>query len=323
MKKFIKNLVLFFLPIVILSYILDVFISNNLKKSNNFAQKEYSTWNAIIDGNVNSDIVIYGSSRAWVHFNSTMISDSLQIPTYNLGIDGHNFWLQYLRHKMLLERNQKPKVIIVSVDMFTLQKVKNLYNSEQFLPYMLWNKEIKKATISYQGFDNTDYEIPLMRYFGKKKEIETAIRYFSGHLSNPICRVKGYQGLNRVWSKDFNKAKSSMKNYEVKIDPETLLLFRQFISECKQNSIKLIFVNAPEYKEGQEFTINRKEVLTIYKGLSKQYKIPFYDFSNDSICFQKKYFYNSVHLNRIGAELFTAKFIDTLKTSSIIKDLKN
>ena len=102
MKKFIKYFLLFISPLVLLSYFIDVFISNNLKESNNFAQKEYSTWNAIIEGKVNSDILIYGSSRAWVHFNSTMMSNRLQIPTYNLGIDGHGFWLQYLRHKMLL-----------------------------------------------------------------------------------------------------------------------------------------------------------------------------------------------------------------------------
>lgn len=322
MKKLIKYFLLFSLPLLLLSYFLDVFISMNLKKSNNFAQKEFSTWNAIIDGKINSDILIYGSSRAWVHFNSTMMSDSLQIPTYNLGIDGHNFWLQYLRHKMVLENNTKPKVIIVSVDMFTLQKVKNLYNLEQFLPYMLWNKNIKNATSSYEGFVAADYEIPLVRYYGKKKEIETAIRFFSGHLSNPVSRVKGYQGLNRIWSKDFNKAKSSIKGYEVKIDPETVLLFQRFIAECKQNNTKLIFVYAPEYIEGQEFMKNRSEIFAIFRTYSKQYQIPFYDYSNDSICLQKKYFYNSVHLNRAGAELFTSKLVDTLRQSKIIKDLK-
>ena len=322
MKKFIKHFLLFSLPLLVLSYFLDVFISMNLKKSNSFAQKEFSTWNAIIDGKVNSDILIYGSSRAWVHFNSTMMSDSLQIPTYNLGIDGHNFWLQYLRHKMVLERNTKPKVILVSVDMFSLQKRKDLYNSEQFLPYMLWNRDIKNATSSYEGFVSADYLIPLIRYYGKKKEIETAIRFYSGHLSNPICRVRGYQGRNESWNTDFDKAKLTMKKYEAKLDPETIILFEKFIAECKKQNIKLIFVYAPEYIEGQIFTKNRGEVLSLYTNYSQKYNIPFYDYSNDAISYQKKYFYNTVHMNKTGAELFTAKLIDTLKHSSVIKELK-
>jgi hypothetical protein len=323
MKKFIKYFLFFISPIVLLSYFIDFFISTNLKGSNNFAQKEYSTWNAIIEGKVNSDILIYGSSRAWVHFNSTMMSNRLQIPTYNFGIDGHGFWLQYLRHKMLLESNTKPKVILVSVDMFTLEKRKNLYNLEQFLPYMLWNKDIKIATSSYEGFVSTDYIIPLIRYYGKKKEIETAIRSFSGYLSNPVSRVKGYQGLNRAWNKDFDKAKATLNKYVVNIDDATIKLFEKFLSECKVQDINLIFVYAPEYKEGQKFLENREEVIKIYKKYSEQYQIPFYDYSNDAICYQKKYFYNSVHMNKTGAELFTTKLIDTLKQSNLIKNLNN
>ena len=85
---------------MLLSYFADVFISTNLKRANKFAEKEYSTWNDIIEGKVNSDIIIYGNSRAWVQFNSAMMTDSLHLPTYNLGIDGHNFCLQYLRHSV-------------------------------------------------------------------------------------------------------------------------------------------------------------------------------------------------------------------------------
>ena len=311
------------MPIVALSYFLDVFISTNLKESNKFAEKEYSTWNDIIDGKVNSDILIYGNSRAWVQFNSVMMIDSLHLPTYNLGIDGHNFRLQYLRHRMLLKNNSKPKVIIVTIDMFSLQNRKELYNLEQFLPYMLWDSEIKKATSSYKGFVFMDYEIPLVRYYGRTEAIETAIRFYSGHLSNPVCRVKGYQGRDELWNSDFDKAKLTMNKYEVKLDLDIVNLFEKFIVDCKQRDIQLIFVNAPEYIEGQKFTKNRAEILAVYSKFSKQYHIPFYDYSNDEISFQKKYFYNSVHMNKTGAELFTAKLIDTLKQSSMIKELNN
>ena len=114
-----------------------------------------------------------------------------------------------------------------------------------------------------------------------------------------------------------------MKKYEAKLDPETIILFEKFIAECKKQNIKLIFVYAPEYIEGQIFTKNRGEVLSLYTNYSQKYNIPFYDYSNDAISYQKKYFYNTVHMNKTGAELFTAKLIDTLKHSSIIKELKN
>ena len=322
MKKFLIKILCFFGPLILLAFPLDVFISSNLKKSNKYAEKEYPTWNAILDGKVDSDILIFGSSRAWVHIDPTIICDSLKLTTYNLGIDGHNFWLQYLRYQQVLKHNRRPKLIILSLDYFTLKKNKDLYNSGQFLPYMLWNNEIKQATLSYNGFESLDYEIPLIRYYGKYDALEIAFRFFSGHLSNPITRVKGYEGRNEKWNSDFDKAKLTMKNLEVKLDAPTIKLFEQFINECKANNIKLVFVYTPEYIEGQKFVKNRGQIMGLYKKFSKDYQIPFYDYSNDSISYQKKYFYNASHLNKYGSELFTKKFVDTLKGSAILKKLK-
>jgi hypothetical protein len=114
-----------------------------------------------------------------------------------------------------------------------------------------------------------------------------------------------------------------MKKYEAKLGPETLFLFEKFIAECKKQNTKLIFVYAPEYIEGQIFTKNKDQVLSLYSNYSHKYNIPFYDYSNDAISYQKKYFYNTNHLNKTGAELFTTKLIDTLKQSNLIKNLNN
>ncbi len=322
MKKFIVNLFLFVAPFVLLSYFLDIFVSKNLKNINDVAYGEYSTWNDLFDGKVNSDIVIYGSSRAWCHISPKIIEDNLRLKTYNLGINGHNFWLENFRHAVLFENNTKPKLILFSLDMFTLQKRKELFNSEQFLPYMLWNSEIKKATESYEGFNFYDYTIPLIRYCGKILVLEKIINYSLGLISNPIMRINGYQGKDKTWNSDLDKAIAKRKKYEVPIDRKSQQLFEKFLVECQNQNIKLIFVYTPEYIGGQKFVKNRKTVMDLYGHYSKKYQIPFYDYSNDSISFQKKYFYNASHLNKTGAELFTHQFVDTLRYSSIIKELK-
>jgi hypothetical protein len=316
MKKFITQFIIFCVPALIAAYAFDVFVSIHLKESNSFAKKEYPVWNTLRDGKVNSDIVIYGSSRAWVHIDPKMISDSLKVSCYNLGINGHNFWLQYLRHQLLLEKNTKPKLIIHSLDAFTLQKNEDLYNAEQFLPYMLWNNQIKEATISYNGFPFVDYEIPLIRYYGRQEAINTAIELYTNPHNNPIQRIRGYQGQGREWNSDFEKAKSKMKGYNVKIDPPSQLLFENYLKECRSKNIKIILVYTPEYIEGQKFVMNRDSIIKMYNKFSTEYKIPFYDYSNDTISYNKKYFYNSLHLNKKGAELFTNKLINRLKASN-------
>jgi hypothetical protein len=322
MKKFIKHFLLFVAPIVILAYFVDVFISNNLKKCNGVAIGEYTTWNDLNEGKINSDIVIYGSSRAWKHLSPKIITQKTNISAYNLGIEGHNFWLQNLRHQLLLKKNKKPKLIIFSVDIFTLQKNKDLYNSEQFLPYMLWNNQIEETTISYNGFNRFDYNIPLIRYYGKYKEVVTAVSVFLKPTNNKIKRVNGYQGQNKKWSDDFSKAKLKMNKYKISLDEKTVVLFEKFLKDMNEEGVKVVFVYTPEFIEGQKFIQGRKELISLYSKFSKQYNIPFYDFSKDAICYRKDFFYNSNHLNKEGAELFTRKFVDTLLQSKIMKELK-
>ena len=322
MKKFIKHFLLFVAPIVILAYFVDVFISNNLKKCNGVAIGEYTTWNDLNEGKINSDIVIYGSSRAWKHLSPKIITQKTNISAYNLGIEGHNFWLQNLRHEILLKKNKKPKLIIFSVDIFTLQKNKDLYNSEQFLPYMLWNNQIEETTISYNGFNRFDYNIPLIRYYGKYKEVVTAVSVFLKPTNNKIKRVNGYQGQNKKWSDDFSKAKLKMNKYKISLDEKTVVLFEKFLKDMNEEGVKVVFVYTPEFIEGQKFIQGRKELISLYSKFSKQYNIPFYDFSKDAICYRKDFFYNSNHLNKEGAELFTRKFVDTLLQSKIMKELK-
>ena len=294
-------------------YYMDRFISLNLKKSNSHAHGEYSTWNAITDGKLNADILIHGSSRAWVHFDPKIIEDSLKHSVYNLGMDGHTFHLQYMRHLMALRHNPKPKLIIHSVDIGTLTKG-NLHNSDQFLPFMLWDKTYYDNMSKYDGYSYFDYKVPLIRYYGKLEAIKTAIKMIAPSKNNKVQRVRGYQGQNTSWNNDFDEAKKNMKKYVAVTDSLTLNLFDNYLRECKVQNIKVILVYSPYYIEGQQFIENQKQVINIFKILAKKYDFSFFDFTTDEICFDKKYFYNASHLNRTGAELFSRKLCGQIKS---------
>lgn len=312
MRKFLLNILIFIIPILLSGYFIDCFISHHLKKSNSHAQKEYPNWNAIMDGKLDAEIVVYGSSRAWVHFDPTIMEDSLHQSVYNLGMDGHTFNLQYLRHVLALKYNPKPKLIIQSVDIGTLNQG-NLYNSDQFLPYMLWNKLFYDYMSKYEGFSYFDYKIPLIRYYGKLDALKITLKMIVSPKSNLIARVKGYEGQNKLWNNDFDKAKKTIKKYKVELDIPTLILFDNYLKECKEQHINVILVYSPYYIEGQKFIENQNQMINIYKALAKKYAFTFLDFTNDDICFDKKYFYNSSHMNIKGAELFTKKLCKQIK----------
>jgi hypothetical protein len=199
-----------------------------------------------------------------------------------------------------------------------LEKRKDLFNLEQFLPYMLGNNVIEKATDSYLGFNWVDYKIPLVRYFGKPDAFAALIKLWLLPKNNVPQRMKGYEPQDLEWNNDFDKAKKKIKFYNIQTDSATIYLFEKYLQECKQNKIKIIFVYTPEFIEGQEFVKNRGEIISLYTKYSKKYDIPFYNFSNDSLVFQRKYFYNSSHLNKTGVQIFTNELIYKLKNANII-----
>lgn len=314
MKKFIIKLIYFLFPILIIVYPLDYIISYYLSQSNEYPG-EFEVWNDIYNSNANCDIAIYGSSRAWVHINPKILSDSLELDVYNFGIDGHNFWLQYLRHLELIKHNKKPKTIIVAVDIFSLQKRIDLYQPDQFLPYMFWNSNIKEYTSSYVGYNNLDYYIPLLRYSGKINAINSVKKNIFINQSSYSFRYNGFLGIDKEWNNDLEKAKANKFAYEIKLDLSSIKLFEKFLNECKYNNIELIFVYTPEYIEGQKFVSNRDQIINIYRDFSNKHSIKFYDYSKDTICLNKKYFYNASHLNKLGADIFSRNLASDLKES--------
>jgi len=313
MKRFLIKFALFLLPILLLAYAFDVFISSNLRKSNDFTKGEMTVWNDLYDKKVNSEILIMGSSRAWVHLDATMIGDSLHTHAYNLGMDGHNFWMQNYRFNLAMQQPVKPKVVIQSIDVFTLARRKDLFYSEQFLPYMYRNDSLQKITKQFIGFEPYDYSVPLVRYYGKGKAILEAFKMAFGGKNEPT-RIRGYQGQLIPWTNELEEAKKKMDHFTVKMEPQTVALFEKYLRFCKAKGIQVVFVYSPEFIEGQDFIANRKEMMAVYQNFSKKYDIPFFDYSSDPISYKKEYFYNALHMNKFGAEKFTAEFIQDLRT---------
>jgi len=314
MKKFVQRLFYLLLPLFLLSYPLDLIFSNILKKSHD-APGEHEVWNDIYNANAGYDIAIYGSSRAWVQIDSEIMATALNKKVYNFGIDGHNFWLQYLRHLEYIKyNNKKPHRIILNVDAFTLQKREDLYNDEQFLPYLLWDKNIRHYTSSYKGFSIADYYIPFLRYGGRNKVLKKVVNHIIKNKSDTISyRNKGYKGFDRKWDKSIDSLFASGEKYYIKFHKETLNLFEQFIKECLNDNITITLVYAPEYVDGQNYVANREDAMIYFRKISRKYELTFLDYSKNELSYRKELFYNANHLNKEGSELFTRKLIKDLQ----------
>lgn len=317
MKKFLLKVCLFTFPLIILAYALDIFISENLKKAQVFMEGEIGVWEDIYNQRVNSDVLIYGSSRAYVHINPIQIQDSLQVSCYNFGVNGQNFRIQYLRHLEYMEHNPKPKTIIVSVDIFSLQKVANLFNYRQFLPY-LDKENVQKYTSAYNGFNTFDYYLPLVKYYGEHDAVKRAFAKFDEEPPHQQFRLRGYHPVARDWNTDFSKAKTKKLSYTLEIDASVQQLFEEFLTDCQEKNIQVILVYTPIYKEGQQYVENHENIVSYYQKLANDLHIPFLNYLEHDICANRDYFYNSTHLNKKGSILFTNILIQDLKAKNII-----
>lgn len=314
MKKFILQIVILSIPFVIILSILDYFVTKGLQKTK-FG--DYKEWNDIYSGNLNSDIVINGSSRAWVHISPKIIDSILNVNSYNLGIDGYSFYMQLGKYNEYVQHNIKPKIIIQTLDISTLSKRDDLYNYEQFFPY-IYNSSIKKITKNFIGFSFLDYNMPFYRYRNSSEIVKVGVEEYFSTTNLDNGKYKGYLGMERDWDGSFDEFKKNNPHGVVtKLDSESVELMDTFLSSCKNNNIEVIFVFTPEYIENQRISNNREEIINTYLDFAKKYDLLFFDYSKDTISYQKKYFYNSQHLNKEGAELFTEKMTNDIKSRAI------
>lgn len=311
MLRFIKNISIFSTIFIVLYFVFFNFVDMGLKQSEHL---EFEQWNSIYNGNINSDIIIQGSSRAWRQIDPKEIEKQTGLTVYNLGMDGYHFPMQKCRLDIYLKENKKPKYIIQILDHFTLLKRDNLFNKSQFIPYLndsILTNQLKQ----YEGFSWAAYNLPYFGYFGSK-ELAAAglLEYFKIKKFNSR-KYNGFKSKNKKWQNGFDLEKH--KNKKGKRIDIRLDIFKQmdnFITNAKRENIEVILVYPPDYVEFQNFINNRDTIMTSYKILAKKHDLNFIDFSLDSsLCNNKSYFYNPTHLNSTGSELLSNKLALKLK----------
>lgn len=311
MLYFIKKTITFLLILFIISFALQTVIDEGLKKS--YYCPNYKEWYDIFHSRIKSDIVISGSSRAWNHISPKFIESNLGMSTYNLGIDGRDFIIQYCRYKIYEKYSKKKPKYILQVEGLGSTIRNKLTMLEQFIPY-LNNPEIKKTTSFYTVFDFKDYYIPLFKYIHEKDIALYGLRNIFNKDVLDNGRYKGFMAFDKKWDSAFYNFKAANPlGIRMRIDPLIYKLFDDFLTNCKKNNIKIILIYTPENIQAQRLCLNRDTVIQLYRDFSKKYNFPFLDYSNDSICYKTKYFFNSQHLNKEGVEIFNKHLVSDLR----------
>ena len=146
-------------------------------------------------------------------------------------------------------------------------------------------------------------------------------RYFVNNVYDDYTKFddrlyKGYYAEDIAWEAPSIEA---IQPYYAEVDSITLQTFRNYIAETKREGIHLILVSAPVYARAPQIVLNENEIFQLYVSLANQYDIPLLDYRNMSICGDTLYFHNVTHLNRKGAEIFSAQLAHDLDSLGLIK----
>ena len=306
MKKFIYKVIIFLVVILTAAYALDYAISSGLKRMEDY---RFQTWTAIVDSKINADLLVIGNSRALSHFSPLILDSSLHLNSYNLGIGGHQFNIHNLRYQLYKEHNILPKIILLNVDFFTMQTNPFGHEREQVLPFVrdsVFQNELPKI-----GFSKAELYLPLFRYFGYQMVIKNGLMEFLHlHHYNTQASLKGYWPETGKWNP---LALNNLEEFSTIIEKENVTKFENLIKECKRNHIQIILIYSPIFYVALNKVQNKSAFDSLFHTISQKYKVPYLDYSNDSICNDTNYFHVAIHLNKYGAEKFSRKLAIDVK----------
>jgi hypothetical protein len=295
MKQFLKTIALFLL----LFFVVDKIFYLKLKELSNRELDKRLEW--ILEGKMNKDILIFGSSRAQHDLYSDAIQDSLKMPTFNLGYRGCNIDFQLFLLKMVLKHNKKPKIIFLTLDddrefisgknlQFRYDKLFSLVKYQEIINELICRKEVTPLAVTFYSA-----RLGWQRFLKSK-----APKKYDNWTPTGTS-------LLDFTAPDFDKKRRVAVKYKYKLELlELLLAFKEFQHICQVQHIKLYLLVPPNFADqNKEFVIRMKSLIVLKNT-------PFY--SENLLDFKdSKYFSDQSHLNKKGAILYTNEIIKKLK----------
>lgn len=312
-SRAIRIFIILYVVILGLQFVLDHFLSKENSCNNN-------TWHKIFEGELDTDIAILGTSRAEVHYDTEVIERITGLKTYNLGLSGSPYSILKIRWRSYINRNKKPKILILDLDASNLQDSKELFEKFQYLPY--FNSD-EYQSFAKENDDDFYFEklIPMYKYRGYEMKIFKQLKTIK---NTELCSrsVNGYIGKDLNWSqKEYDNFKRILNDdrddageFELDVFDEGLSVLKEIIADCKKNNIKLFFIWSPSFHESHTYQAEyKRHADSLLSNIALKETIPYLNFSKDSLCLNKNYFYNSMHLNKKGATIFSEKIGDLIK----------
>jgi hypothetical protein len=275
------------------------------------AQKEIDKrLEKIINGELESDILIFGSSRGARNIIASQIEDSLGVSTFNLSYPGSDITFhEYLLRKVIERGNKIPKTVILAVDAGTqLKKDESItFRYDRLYPLVKYDDVLE--TLIERGEKNKWMSKLFILHQLSKVNFDLRQKNFTALDSMLTCGSMPITSQKENFkTRTFKISENSYSNSN-EIE-EKISAMNNFEKLCRKNNIQLVVAFSPIFSTFNETYSNRIEQL--YDG--KNVNFMYYDFSNKSYL-DNKYFHDYTHLTKSGAVIFTNDLIKYLKNN--------
>jgi len=302
-----KRRILFIISILMGILLLDTAFGLGMDYLSSKAKGGDTFNNHYINKCLNDSIVVFGSSRANHHYDTSILEEEFGITAYNAGIDGNGIILAYAFLNNILARGEKPHIVIYDLlpdfDLYdnadrqaALNKIRPYYNASGM-------KEI---------IDDIDDKEYFKLHLASYRYNSIFIQIISDAISPRQTVVKGYKPLDGSITDKFI---SNEDDASRPVDPVKVKYLRRFIGLCEKENIKCVFVTSPYYHKVKDTQLYRR----LLKEHSSKHDLLYLNFINDSsFTGQDSLFVDPSHMNRLGAGKFTRLLIDSLKAKNIV-----
>lgn len=321
MQKFIIKLLIFSIPIIVLYNIPKI-------KNYSFHNDINKKINSLIKNNTEPMIIIGGDSRTERQIIPSIIEDRFGLKTVNIGVNAGDIAILYnalMNHGITNPNN----TLIISVS--SIEVNDNVIDKwgipHAYVTYISTFNNIKLFGDRYLNMIHERILLTLRELFKIEANMEL-------NSSDNRLETKGFLAITGDISKyNFQEIDIYADTLKVgwyknaKHDGVRKEVFTKLIGKIADTDMNVILFQPPVspawLKRTKNTYIDSIELdhSKFLKGISAQYNnISFIDFyTNQSTVYHDSMFYNSVHFNYQGAEIFTNALLDSLIFRKLLK----
>lgn len=302
MKNFLVYVFTILTVVVLLNVILGKIVDASLVSGTNTYFEE---WNRIANGEINSELIILGSSRGKVSYDPSILDEKLGFSTYNLSFDAAPHNLQIDKYYAYLAYNRRPNILIQNIDIAHFSTLSKIPFREQLLP-VAKEFEIKNILKKYDSSFSFWEMTGVVKYSYDSRLFKKAFSYTIDKTSNDeMLDLRGFYPVDKKLALDYlnlqrlEELSSKKEVLDLQGGVNTTLSFVQSEAE---NGVKIFLTWVPEHRKRLKLT---EETSKYLKNQIRTFcyhtpNVDFIDLQNYTLQ-EEEFFYDTFHLNKKGS----------------------